>query len=136
MTMSESDDSAPVIRDRMLTDADRSALTKIMETPTPMLKPTTPSESEAKQCAAKATEPEELERQLMSYSVAKNEREWWAVREIERLRAIECDLGNVLKAALYMEPGGIDLVKRLTTHAIQMRTAPMSSLTPIRPLCG
>lgn len=72
----------------------------------------------------------------MSYSVAKNEREWWAMREIERLRHIERDLGNVLKAALYMEPGGIDLANRLTTYAIKMRTAPMSDLAPIRPLCG
>jgi hypothetical protein len=40
---------------------------------------------EATQLAA--TPAEELERQIMSPSVPKNEREHWAAREIERLRA-------------------------------------------------
>jgi len=33
------------------------------------------------------------------------------------------DLKNVLKAALYMEKDGIDLVHRLTTHALNARTS-------------
>ena len=35
---------------------------------------------------AKATAPQEIERQVMSALVPKNEREWWAQREIEALR--------------------------------------------------
>jgi hypothetical protein len=34
----------------------------------------------------KATDPQELERQIMDPNIPKNEREWWAAREIERLR--------------------------------------------------
>lgn len=45
-----------------------------------------------------------------------------AKREIERLRAVEEDHKNVLKAALYNEPGGIELVNRLTTYALRQRT--------------
>ena len=37
--------------------------------------------------AYEATPVHELERQIMSYNEAKNEREWWAMHEIERLRA-------------------------------------------------
>jgi 5-formaminoimidazole-4-carboxamide-1-beta-D-ribofuranosyl 5'-monophosphate synthetase len=36
--------------------------------------------------AHQTTPKEELERQMLSYSVPKNEREWWACREIEELR--------------------------------------------------
>lgn len=36
---------------------------------------------------AQATDPKELEQQIMSHGVPKSEREWWAQREIERLRA-------------------------------------------------
>jgi hypothetical protein len=36
--------------------------------------------------AYEATPDHELERQIMSYNEAKNEREWWAMHEIERLR--------------------------------------------------
>ena len=36
--------------------------------------------------ASAATPAAELERQIMSWSVPKNEREWWALHEIERLR--------------------------------------------------
>jgi hypothetical protein len=47
---------------------------------------------------ATATPNEELERQIMSSLVAKNEREWWASREIERLRlslsAAQADLSQ------------------------------------------
>lgn len=38
--------------------------------------------------AGVATPAAELERQMLSYSVPKNEREWWAMKEIERLRAL------------------------------------------------
>ena len=31
----------------------------------------------------------QLEREIMSPSVAKNDREWWAMNEIERLREVE-----------------------------------------------
>lgn len=44
-----------------------------------------------------------------------------AADEIERLRNVEEDHKNVLKAALYNEPNGIDLVKRLTYFAISNR---------------
>ena len=43
--------------------------------------------------------------------------------EYERLRRVEEDHINVLKAALYCETGGIDLVHRLTTYAINQRPA-------------
>jgi len=33
-----------------------------------------------------ATDPKELERQIMNSSVAKNEREWWAKQRIEELQ--------------------------------------------------
>lgn len=36
--------------------------------------------------AGQATDRAELERQIMDPNVPKNEREWWAAREIERLR--------------------------------------------------
>jgi hypothetical protein len=38
--------------------------------------------------ATQATPKAELERQIMSWNVPKNEREWWALHEIERLREI------------------------------------------------
>jgi len=38
--------------------------------------------------AGQATPRAELERQIMDSNVPKNEREWWAAREIERLQAI------------------------------------------------
>lgn len=47
-----------------------------------------------------------------------------AVIELERLREREDDLRNVLKAALYLESGGIDLVHRLTTYAVNNRKQP------------
>ncbi len=37
--------------------------------------------------AKQATDPKELERQIMSHGVPKSEREWWAQGEIERLRS-------------------------------------------------
>lgn len=36
--------------------------------------------------AYEATPNHELERQIMSYNEPKNEREWWAMHEIKRLR--------------------------------------------------
>jgi hypothetical protein len=45
-----------------------------------------------------------------------------AAVEIERLRQVEEDHKNVLKAALHNEPNGIDLVHRLTTYAIRQRS--------------
>ena len=42
----------------------------------------------SREAAAQSTPPEELERQIMSSNVGKNEREWWAAAEIERLRAL------------------------------------------------
>jgi hypothetical protein len=36
--------------------------------------------------SALATDPKELERQIMDPNVPKNEREWWAAREIEKLQ--------------------------------------------------
>lgn len=44
-----------------------------------------------------------------------------AADEIERLLVVESDHKNVLKAALYNEPNGIDLVHRLTTFALAAR---------------
>ena len=44
-----------------------------------------------------------------------------AGEEIARLRLVEEDHKNVLKAALYIEPQGIDLVNRLTTYALSQR---------------
>lgn len=35
--------------------------------------------------ACEATDPAELRRQIMDSRIPKNEREWWAAREIERL---------------------------------------------------
>lgn len=42
--------------------------------------------------------------------------------EYERLRRVEQDHINILRAALYCESGGIDLVNRLATYAISQRT--------------
>jgi hypothetical protein len=39
-----------------------------------------------------ATDPKELGRQITSWSVPKNEREWWACREIERLKEANAEL--------------------------------------------
>lgn len=44
-----------------------------------------------------------------------------AANTIARLLRVEADHKNVLKAALYNEPNGIDLVKRLTTFAVEAR---------------
>lgn len=38
---------------------------------------------------AKAREYRELEHEVMSPSIAKNDREWWAMEEIEALRKVE-----------------------------------------------
>ena len=35
---------------------------------------------------AQATPPEDLREQILSPNVAKNEREWWASKEIQRLQ--------------------------------------------------
>lgn len=48
------------------------------------------SEDKAKQ----ATDPIDLERQIMDSNIPKNEREWWAAREIEKLRAAVQDLAK------------------------------------------
>jgi hypothetical protein len=45
--------------------------------------------------------------------------------EYERLRRVEEDFGNVLKAALYLEKDGVDLANRLTAYAIRERTPEM-----------
>lgn len=45
-----------------------------------------------------------------------------AASEIERLLRVEEDHKNVMKAALYNEPNGIDLAHRLSTYAISART--------------
>lgn len=45
-----------------------------------------------------------------------------AATEIERLRRVEEDHKNVLRAALYNEPNGADLVNRLTTWALNQRS--------------
>ena len=38
--------------------------------------------------AHEATPDHELERQIMSYNEAKNEREWWAMHRIEQLESL------------------------------------------------
>ena len=63
------------------------------------------------QITAEATPAGELRRQILSQCVAKNEREWWAARTIEklefelnaandRIKRLE-DAGDALKAAGY-----------------------------------
>ena len=42
--------------------------------------------------------------------------------EVGRLRRVEEDHKNVLKAALHNEPNGIDLVYRLSKYAIRERS--------------
>jgi hypothetical protein len=54
-----------------------------------------------------ATSPAELERQIMSHSEAKNEREWWACREIERLRARIAELDG-------MHTRNVEFIKRIS----------------------
>lgn len=60
--------------------------------------------------AGTATPAKELENQLMNPSDPKTEREWWAVREIERLREIEAkavdDLCKWRAAFQSCTPGG------------------------------
>jgi len=53
----------------------------------------------AKDRSCQATPREELERQITSYTFAKNEREWWACREIEKLRARIAELEATITAA-------------------------------------
>lgn len=52
--------------------------------------------------AYQATAPRTLEQQIMDNTVPKNEREWWAAREIERLRA-EVDALQAKIDALMLE---------------------------------
>jgi hypothetical protein len=55
------------------------------------------------ECAA--TRSSELERQIMDSTVPKNEREWWAAREIERVREQASDMRQLLARAV-MAAGG------------------------------
>ena len=65
--------------------------------------------------AHEATPDHELERQIMSYNEAKNEREWWAMHEIERLRDA---LRNVVAYAdLPQVEQNWDLWELTTQHA-------------------
>jgi hypothetical protein len=63
--------------------------------------------------AYQATPASTLEEQIMNPCIAKNEREWWAAAEIERLRAAllkikrgsvwHCDIEAYIDAALAQE---------------------------------
>jgi hypothetical protein len=44
-----------------------------------------------------------------------------AIAEIKQLRLANEDHKNVLKAALYNEPNGVELVNRLTAYALSQR---------------
>lgn len=62
--------------------------------------------------AYEATPDHELERQIMSYNEAKNEREWWAMHEIERLR-------EALRKIEYLDsPQVRGLPRRVSIHEI------------------
>lgn len=50
----------------------------------------------AMSAAVQSTPSLELEHQIMNSDIPKNEREWWAAREIERLRTIARELSDVL----------------------------------------
>jgi hypothetical protein len=54
--------------------------------------------------AYQATPASTLEEQIMNPCIAKNEREWWAATEIERLRDEVERLGKKLNVARYGEP--------------------------------
>jgi hypothetical protein len=62
-----------------------------------------------------------IERVMDRGSASKTPTEHAAMVEIARLRRQEIDYKNVLRAALYNEPNGIELVNRLTTFAIEQR---------------
>lgn len=67
----------------------------------------------SKDTPAKASDPFDLEQQIMDANVAKNEREWWAYQEIGRLRSVESELRGRLKyaestIAAYVHTTGFD----------------------------
>lgn len=55
---------------------------------------------DSKECAA--TPAATLEAQVMSESVPKSEREWWAKSEIERLRKLELENINLMRTIGYI----------------------------------
>lgn len=65
--------------------------------------------------AHEATPDHELERQIMSYNEAKNEREWWAMHEIERLREALQRLAK-LEEFVGGEPSCIEEVMNYTQY--------------------
>lgn len=69
--------------------------------------------------AKNATPRTELEKQIMDPNIPKNEREWWAADEIERLRAqvIEAEKYNGWHQQALLE------IERLTHEVAQMTTA-------------
>ncbi len=65
---------------------------------------------------AKARERETLERQIMDPCIAKNDAEWWAMREIEKLRAEV----NRLRPIVYGLQAGGDLAKyRIIAQSVE-----------------
>lgn len=76
----------------------------------------------ADDAACEATPASELERQIMSPSVPKNEREWWAAREIERLRdAVEAMQWRPISEAVVSTPDDELLVIAHGKHHIAYR---------------
>ena len=73
----------------------------------------------------KPTSPEELERQIMDSNVPKNEREWWARDEIERLREhqTECKQHGVdaLRRAHEREQRAVEQARLVERQAIEQR---------------
>lgn len=60
--------------------------------------------------AAQATSNEELERYIMDPSQPKNEHEWWACREIERLRKVVKEAHDLLEE--YEDEAAFDALGR------------------------
>jgi Lar family restriction alleviation protein len=54
--------------------------------------------------ACAATPPAELERQIMDSNIPKNEREWWAAREIERLRSTLPTADSAVTEGMELKP--------------------------------
>jgi hypothetical protein len=73
--------------------------------------------------AHEATPDHELERQIMSYNEAKNEREWWAMHEIERLREALCDCHHVLHKLMAIVPGNDAVVDEMAKVMKKARAA-------------
>src|SRR3990167_1219209 len=82
--------------------------------------------------AAQARERAQLEREIMSPSIAKNDREWWAMEEIETLRKIESIAREVTEECRGDQTPALGTLARLedALHAAWCRRNPKPNPKP------